>query len=47
MTIDKLKEYHGRRLFQPFDIRVADGRVRTADHRSSSRGPADGFLRHR
>jgi hypothetical protein len=32
MTIEKLKEYHERRPFVPFDIKVSDGRVFCVDH---------------
>ncbi len=32
MEYDKIKEYHERRPFQPFDIRTSDGRVYTVDH---------------
>lgn len=32
MTYDKIKEFHERRPFKPFDIRVSDGRVCTVDH---------------
>jgi len=32
MTIDKIRDYHGRRPFVRFDIRASDGRVYTVDH---------------
>ena len=32
MDYDKIKEFHERRPFQPFDIRTADGRVYTVEH---------------
>jgi hypothetical protein len=32
MDYDKIKEYHERRPFKPFDIRTADGRVYSVDH---------------
>ena len=32
MEYDKIKEYHERRPFKPFDIRTSDGRVYTVDH---------------
>ena len=32
MEYGKIKEYHERRPFQPFDIRTSEGRVYTVDH---------------
>jgi len=32
MDYDKIKEYHERRPFKPFDIKMSDGRVYTVDH---------------
>jgi hypothetical protein len=32
MTIEKLKEFHERRPFEPFDIFLADGRSFHVDH---------------
>ena len=32
MDYEKIKEYHGRRPFKPFDIRTSDGRVYAVDH---------------
>ena len=32
MTIEKLKEFHERRPFEPFDVYLADGRSFHVDH---------------
>jgi len=32
MTIEKLRELHQARPFQPFDVHLADGRVLPVDH---------------
>ena len=32
MTIEKLKEFHDKRPFEPFDIFLADGRSVHVDH---------------
>ena len=32
MDYSKIKEYHERRPFKPFDIRTSDGRVYSVDH---------------
>ena len=32
MEYDKIKDYHERRPFKPFDIRTSEGRVYTVDH---------------
>lgn len=32
MLYERIREYHQRRPFKPFDIRLSDGRVYTVDH---------------